>query len=124
MPVTNEEYKELMSRGRPVCDLSYLQERRNKWVAHNFPGKDTLITSTLGVVEEVGELAHHILKRDQGIRKEDHEAEIKDAVGDIIIYLMGVATHEGFDIGQIVQETWEHVEKRDWIKWPGNGVDR
>lgn len=109
--------------------LSILQQRRNAWVAHNFPERgegnfNGLVVGLMGATEELGELAHHILKRDQGIRKEDHDAQIKDAVGDIIIYLMGIATHEGFDIGEVLVETWEQVEKRDWIKFPGNGVDK
>lgn len=108
-----------------TCSLSDIQKRRDAWVAYNFPGgKDTLITSTLGAVEELGELAHHILKRKQGIRKADHDAEIKDACADIIIYLLGVATHEGFDLGEVVSETWDRVEARDWIKFPGNGKDK
>jgi NTP pyrophosphatase (non-canonical NTP hydrolase) len=77
----------------------------------------------MGVVEEVGELAHHILKRKQGIRgtPEYHHVEIRDACADIIIYLTGVATREGFDLGHVVEQVWERVSVRDWVSNPETG---
>jgi NTP pyrophosphatase (non-canonical NTP hydrolase) len=107
-----------------AAGLNYLQHQRDDWVAANFGDKDTLVTSIMGAVEEVGELAHHWLKREQGIRgtAEEHTAEIRDAVADCIIYLMGVASHEGFELGTVVEETWrEVVSKRDWQANPHNG---
>lgn len=64
---------------------------RNAWVAHNFPGPD-MPNSLIGVFEECGELAHCHLKEKQAIRgtAEEHVANAKDAVGDIIIYLLGM----------------------------------
>lgn len=72
-----------------------LIEERNVWVAHNFPG-DAMETrahqSSVGVIEELGELAHSWLKEEQAIRgtPEEHQAAGKDAVGDLIVYLLGV----------------------------------
>ena len=42
----------------------------------------------LGICEEAGELCHAQLKKEQGIRGtiEQHDAAMKDAVGDIMIY--------------------------------------
>lgn len=99
-------------------DLNELQRRRDAWVEKNFGHNYKPIHSVLGAIEEMGELCHHILKREQGIRgsKEFHSEEIKDAVGDIIIFLAGVATHEGFYYGDVVAEVWEKVESRDWTK--------
>lgn len=44
----------------------------------------------LGMCEEAGELVHGVLKLSQGIRgtREEHIANIKDAIGDIGVYLM------------------------------------
>jgi NTP pyrophosphatase (non-canonical NTP hydrolase) len=91
-------------------DLATLQSERNVWVAKNFPG-DRIEDSFMGAVEELGELAHHLLKRKQGIRGDAlmHTMEIKDAVADCVIFLAGVATHEQFDFGQAVQEAWDQV---------------
>ena len=96
-------------------NLSQLQSERNIWVAKNFPG-DRVEDSLMGALEELGELAHHLLKRRQGIRGDAafHTAEIEDAVADCVIFLAGVATHEQFDFGAAVQKAWDQVKARDW----------
>lgn len=104
--------------------LSTLQQERNLWIEHNFPG-DSLEHSIFGVVEEVGELAHHFLKRQQGIRGDDtkHVAGMLDSVADAVIFLAGIPTHLGVDYGELVQATWNAVKVRDWVKYPTNGRD-
>jgi NTP pyrophosphatase (non-canonical NTP hydrolase) len=78
-------------------DWNRLIEERNEWVAHNFP--DPKIPnpqeSLLGVIEEVGELAHAHLKELQNIRgtSETLQAEAKDAIGDATVYLWGVCNY-------------------------------
>lgn len=103
--------------------LRLLQFERDRWVHHNFPN-DREEDSLLGVIEEMGELAHHMLKRRQGIRGAgvDHEAEIRDACADLVIFLLGVASHEGFILMDAINEAWDVVKQRDWIKYPKNGV--
>lgn len=103
-------------------DLTELQQRRNVWVARNFPGDD-MPHSLLGAVEELGELSHHYLKHQQGIRGEAdyHREEMADAVADCVIFLAGVATYLGLDYGKLVSDTWERVEQRDWVSDPTNG---
>lgn len=73
-----------------------LVKQRKEWVDLNFP-PDVPSHSILGVIEEVGELTHHYLKMTQGIRGTDdeHLSEIRDAIADTAIYLMGVMYHEG-----------------------------
>lgn len=75
-------------------DWSTLVTERNEWVAHNFPNPHVPNPgeSILGVIEEVGELSHAYLKSAQNIRgdRTQHEADAKDAVADITIYLLGV----------------------------------
>lgn len=106
-------------------NIRFMQVDRDRWVEHNFPDtpKDD---SFYGMVEELGELAHHMLKRRQGIRGEgvDHDAEIKDACADLFIFMLGIASHEGFDLVQAIEETWYEVSQRDWIAFPHDGRTR
>jgi hypothetical protein len=168
--------------------------RRDAWVGHNFPPKGAEIPgvfTTMGIIEECGELAHAHLKEAQAIRGtgEKHQADARDAVGDLTVYLWGITARQpasfvdtafwnkvrrtadlpftadqrilkialrvgyvagiiskdlpsdllfhqtarlvghligycearGWDYHRIVDETWEAVEKRDWIKYPENG---
>lgn len=71
--------------------------------------------------DSVGRLAHALLKQKQGIRgtKEEHEAKAKDAVGDIVIFLLDVCNRRGWSFAEIVAETWAEVRKRDWTKKEG-----
>lgn len=103
-------------------DLSQLQKESRVWRDRNFPDHSS-IDAFLGMTEEMGELAHAILKRAQGIRgtADEHTAAIRDAVADWIIFACGFADNEGFDIGEVVQQTWEQVKMRDWLADPRNG---
>ena len=115
-------------------DLSQLQAEVQRWALRNFP-TTTSVQPLLGVGEEVGELAepisddprlgglivllgrmhHAFLKREQGIRtNEDHNADIKDAVGDIVIYLAHFCALEGISLDDCVNRAWDEVKKRDW----------
>lgn len=106
-------------------NLRDVQLEHRTWLNHNFPNQ-TIEQTVLGMVEEVGELAHHLLKRAQGIRGDgvDHEAEIKDALADFIIFAMDLADREGFIIEDAVIEVWEQVRERDWVKFPHDGRTR
>lgn len=113
-------------------DLNELQQQRKEWVAQNFgtPESDrynlNLIESALGVVEEVGELAHSILKRGQLIRgsRAQHSSDIRDAIGDIVVFLAGVAEAEGLQLGDVVEEVWQEVVERNWVANPQDGKAR
>lgn len=77
-----------------MLDYKQLVAERNQWVKTNFPDQEPGTDSVFGVMEEVGELAHAHLKQKQGIRmNEDHDAKAKDAIGDVIIYLLGVMNY-------------------------------
>ena len=71
----------------------------------------------LGIVEEVGEAAHAILKHKQGIRGFDDvgkfEAHLKDALGDIFMYWLQVCKEYGWDPENIIKITAQHILKRD-----------
>ena len=98
-------------------DLKTLQAEHKEWLAHNFPNQvDFPYHALLGVVEEVGELSHAHLKREQGIRgtAEKHHEDAKDAVGDIIIYLASYCNTMGYDLDACVSLAWTQVRDRDW----------
>ena len=102
-----------------------------KWVHHNFPAgvppNDNgrrILQCTLGVAEEAGELCHAILKADQRIRgtREEHDAAAKDAIGDIVFFLMNLCYRKGWSFWRIVRDVARVVLARDWVKFPKNGV--
>lgn len=106
-------------------DLSKLQAEHVLWHDQNFfyPAQaGAAENSLIGVMEELGELAHANLKRRQGIRgtEADHIEAEKDAIGDVIIYLSGYCSSRGFSLAECVEHAWNEVKNRDWTK---NKVD-
>jgi len=106
-------------------DLSELQHDHAEWLEHNFPGQKDH-EPFLGLMEEVGELAHAHLKHEQGIRgladQDLAYVKKKDAIGDIVIYLCSYCTANHIDLDQAVRMAWEEVKNRDWIENPETGV--
>lgn len=103
-----------------VKRLSNTQEEIRLWSKHNFPA-ETAITNLLGVVEEVGELAHAELKGTMGVREGVSLDSCKDAVGDILIFLMSYCNQKEVSMDYILQGTWNKVRQRDWVLYPKNG---
>lgn len=101
--------------GAKSISLRELQKENAEWVAMNFPDS-TATEPMLGLVEEVGELAHAFLKGRQGIRYTREEAGRleQDAIGDILEYLAHFCTARGYDLERVVAETHEKVMKRRW----------
>lgn len=101
-------------------NFELLQNGVKIWTRQNFgkPEDRASHQPLLGVSEEVGELCHAHLKAEQGIRgtPEELEAKAKDAVGDILIYLADYCNLRGFDMQEIIEQTWLEVRKRDWKK--------
>lgn len=86
-----------------------LQEEQRAWVKHNF-GDRPAWHPLMGAIEELGELAHHHLKEAQGIRNhEDHIAEAKDAVADIVIYLSDYCTAVNINLDEVMREQYYGV---------------
>ena len=95
--------------------LDEIQKEQAVWSARNFPGAEDYYP-LLGAVEELGELAHAHLKGIQGIRgsAEDHAKAARDAVGDVVIYLLDYCSRRGWSMSEILDATWRHVRQRDW----------
>lgn len=104
--------------------LSQLQKEQAEWASYNFPDVVNSWEPFLGIVEEVGELSHALLKRKQGIRgtEWEHQLEIWDSVGDIVVYLADFCTREKIDFHACVEQVWERVKQRDWQKDKLNGT--
>ncbi len=103
--------------------LSELQRNHSRWLDHNFPNQQPH-DALLGLVEEVGELAHAHLKHQQGIRGYTdviYREEVGDAIGDIVIYLASYCNTNDFNLALEVKKTWDAVRKRDWKEDPENG---
>lgn len=113
------EYAGMDAPHVPTDPFSALQVRMARWQARNF-GYQPIEREVLGVSEEAGELAHAVLKGLQGIRgmddREAYRAKAADALADIAIYSMQVATSLRIDYGTIIQATAEKVLERDWKK--------
>ncbi len=94
-----------------------LQIEHISWSQSNFPDMKAY-QCLLGIFEEVGELSHAHLKREQGIRgtEQEHLERAKDAIGDIVIFLAGYCSKMGFDFQKVVAVTWTDVRMRDYIK--------
>lgn len=100
-----------------MLSLSELQKQQKEWADRNFPTRKNY-QPLLGVIEEVGELAHAHLKQEQGIRgtKEEFEYKKKDAVGDVIVFLADYCTLNNLDLQQCLEDAWAEVKQRDWRK--------
>ena len=105
-----------------MIDLDALQDQLSAWVKHNFGGGDAT-KPILGAMEELGELCHAHLKQQQGIRgtSTEHEAAARDAVGDIVIYLIDYCNERGWRMADILAETSAEVLVRDWKLYPSTG---
>jgi len=104
-------------------NFNKLQQEVGEWSRKNFPN-NTPNNPFLGMVEEVGELAHALLKADQGIRgtAAEHEEAAMDAVGDILVFMADFCERKGWSMQEIIEEVWDRVKHRDWTKNKKDGT--
>jgi len=105
-----------------MMNLYELQEEVDQWTKHNFPQAESW-QPLLGIGEELGELNHAYLKSAQGVRVgENYRAKMVDAVGDILIVLAHFCSLMNIDMDAALDATWHEVSRRDWIRFPKNGI--
>ena len=75
--------------------LQEIQSELKVWTEYNF-GNPTPEVAILGMIEELGELSHAILKEKQGIRQSDFLADKKDAIADLTIYTLNYLNANDF----------------------------
>ena len=102
--------------------MVYLRQNElNNWQKRNF-GVSQVEDMVLGMAEEVGELAHLVLKRKQGIREAsrggDFKDEIADAFADAVVFGIQAMSLEGIDAGEALKKTIDEVLKRDFVNNP------
>jgi NTP pyrophosphatase (non-canonical NTP hydrolase) len=118
----NQANRELCNRS-----LNTLQVKMQKWRRAAYPDTATVELQALGVAEEVGELCHAVLKFKQGIRGYDYNKtreEVEDAIGDIIIYAMGVADRFDINMEDALVKTVDHVISRNITQGSDMGKGR
>lgn len=118
-----------------------LQVRLFRWAQTSFGHKSNEFSSGAGVVEELGEMAEAVidlllilltgtkaagrlaqvlLKRYQGIRGMDDpdtaRRAIADALADMVVFGMQVATCFRLDLWTLLEVTANEVMQRDWTK--------
>lgn len=97
-------------------DLRQLESELGEWADENFPGQPAE-WCLMGATEELGELNHSELKQLQGIRLDEDdvgEEATKDAVGDVVIYLIDFCNRKGIDFTDSLKMASEEVLDRDW----------
>lgn len=86
------------------------------------------IDPLLGMLEELGELAHTVLKSRQQIREAGTNGDafvrlaMEDAVGDLFVFAANFCAQNGIRLERAVIDTWAKVRERDWRQFPKNGV--
>lgn len=106
--------------------MDEIQEKLKIWRFKNF-GVPNATHQLMGIVEEIGELCHAKLKYEQNIRGYDYKRclkEMKDAIGDIVIFLMGFCDVYNWSLYDIVKDTSKEVLKRDWRKNSYDGTNK
>jgi len=109
-----------LNKGPKLKNWTKMQEELSTWERLNFDVPKDVEKRELrmlaGVTEELGELSHAILKRQQGIRgtAEQHHAAALDAIGDITIFLMQMCSTWGVSFGDVVTGVAHNVMKRQW----------
>lgn len=83
--------------------LRQLQQEQAEWVKFNFPNRHQLMP-LMGIIEELGELAHAQLKGEQGIRYTPEVVMAKkvDAIGDILVYTSDYCSALGLDLEECI----------------------
>jgi len=89
-----------------------LQAEVGEWSCKNFPNNEPF-DPFYGMIEEIGELAHAILKKKQGIRgtPEEHDAAIKDAIADCMIFATDYCCRNYFDLSKLVEMANQDINK-------------
>ncbi len=100
-----------------IPELDDLQARVAVWKSKNFGVMpDTLHAAKL--LEEAGEAGHAIVRlyhQEQGKKvNPKSEANLRDALGDIVIVLMNIANNHGWLLSEVIQDTLDEVLARDY----------
>jgi len=107
------------------------QKELYEWQSRNFPRERYLVLSkeqlvdiiytlqvTLGICEEAGEVAHHVLKGIQGIREGINgidKEQVADGIADTLVYGQQLASELKIDLETEIPKVIDSVLVRNWI---------
>ena len=107
------------------------QKELYEWQSRNFPRERYLVLSkeqlvdiiytlqvTLGICEEAGEVAHHVLKGIQGIREGINgidKEQVADGIADTLVYGQQLASELKIDLETEIPKVIDSVLQRNWI---------
>jgi NTP pyrophosphatase (non-canonical NTP hydrolase) len=116
------------------------QQELFDWQCKNFPESSLMdlpkeelvrmikiLQMTLGMCEEVGEVAHAVLKGSQKIREGVNgfpKDLVCDGIGDNHIYANQLLSFLEISMEECVRKTVSHVLKRDWTNNPLDGKNQ
>ena len=58
---------------------------------------------------------------DDQILLPEKKPEVKDSIGDLLIYLAAYANQNDISIQECMETAWNEVKERDWVKYPNTG---
>lgn len=106
-----------------IVKLKTVQNEIIQWSERNFGDEPNeaiplRISSFLGMVEELGEIAHAVLKWTQGIRgtQEEHKLAVEDGVADLLVFTLDFCARNGMDAEELLEAVWAKIKQRDWVK--------
>lgn len=114
-----------------MIDLKEYQAKFDAWRLHNFGDNGQMhdaLRHIAGMAEEVGEVSHLVLKRDQGIREavsmteDEFKAELVDGVADTMIFGMNLLSLFGIDLEDGFKAVADKALQRDWKANPKTAV--
>jgi NTP pyrophosphatase (non-canonical NTP hydrolase) len=114
---TKVNVSELNNATTGRLDLVRFQNEVGVWSDRNFPNSTPTLT-VLGLIEELGELSHAVLKSQMGSREPDidYKAKMRDAVGDITIFLADFCKRSRISLESCIIDAWAEVGKREFTQ--------
>jgi DNA-binding helix-turn-helix protein len=95
-----------------MVDLQVQADLTKQWfLDHGLICEENLTKQTLKLFEEAGELAAGIARKDDELTR--------DAMGDILVVLIGLATIKGWKLEDILGEVYEIISKRKGLTVDG-----
>lgn len=116
-----------------LTPLRVIQSEVETWQQYNFGDSNAAmipvseVQAFFGMVEELGELAHAMLKSWQGIRGFANDpaklqAAKEDAVADLFVFALNFCNQHNIDAHAVLDYTWnKEVKPRNFRRYPKNG---
>lgn len=95
-----------------MADLQVQADLIKQWfLKRGLINEENLTRQTLKLFEEAGELAGSVVRQNAG--------RMRDAMGDILVVLIGLAEIRGWKLEDILEEVYEIISKRKGLTVDG-----